>query len=117
MARAVFFGRQGRFPDRGYEAQLSRATALSLVLNAIVVWNTRYLAAAAAALRVRDNPLLIEDATWKHLSPILWEHVHLVGSYQFSEPQIEGELRPLRSIPLVGKMKAPFLKSRTFVAE
>jgi TnpA family transposase len=27
MARTVSFGRQGRFADRGYEAQLNRASA------------------------------------------------------------------------------------------
>jgi len=49
LARAIFFGRQGRFGDRSYEAQLNRASALSLVINAIIVWDTEYLAAAAAA--------------------------------------------------------------------
>ncbi len=42
LARDIAFGRQGRFHDRGYEAQLNRASALSLVINAIAVWNTRY---------------------------------------------------------------------------
>src|SRR4030081_2537933 len=46
LCRAVAFARGGRFPERDYEAELNRASALSLVLNAIVVWNTRYLAAA-----------------------------------------------------------------------
>jgi TnpA family transposase len=55
MARAIFFGRQARFPERGHEAQLNRASALSLVINAIVVWNTRYLAAAADRLAQRDG--------------------------------------------------------------
>ncbi len=39
LARDIAFGRQGRFHDRGYEAQLNRASALSLVINAIAVWN------------------------------------------------------------------------------
>jgi hypothetical protein len=33
-ARDISFGRQGRFGDRSYEAQLSQASALSLVINA-----------------------------------------------------------------------------------
>jgi len=37
LARDIAFGRQGRFHDRGYEAQLNRASALSLVINAIAV--------------------------------------------------------------------------------
>jgi TnpA family transposase len=35
MARSMFFGRQGRFGERGYEAQLNRASALSLAISPI----------------------------------------------------------------------------------
>ena len=30
------------------------------------------------------------------LSPLHWEHVHLVGTYSFDEQPIDGEPRPLR---------------------
>lgn len=56
MARSIFFGRQARIPERGHEAQLNRASALSLAINAIVVWNTRYLAAASDHLPRRGGP-------------------------------------------------------------
>ncbi|MBW3578155.1 MAG: transposase [Actinobacteria bacterium] len=95
MARAIFYGRQGRFGDRGSEAQLNRASALSLVINAIVVWNTRYLTAAATELERRAEP--VPQHAWQHISPLIWQHVHLVGTYSFDEPTIEGELRPLRN--------------------
>ena len=36
LARDIAFGRQGRFHDRGYEAQLNRASSLSLVINAML---------------------------------------------------------------------------------
>lgn len=93
MARTIFFGRQGRFSDRGYEEQLSRASALSIVINAIIVWNTRYLAAAAEELS--RNGLLIPDDAWPNVTPLLWKHILLVGKYSFEEPEILGELRPL----------------------
>jgi TnpA family transposase len=94
LARAIFFGRQARFPDRGYEAQLERASALSLAINAIVVWNTRYLAAAADHLARGGRP--VPDSVWSHLSPLHWEHVHLVGRYSFNELRLGDRLRPLR---------------------
>jgi TnpA family transposase len=97
MARDISFGRQGRYADRGYEAQLNRASALSLVINAIIVWNTRYLAAAADELARRGQP--IPASAWTHLTPLLWEHVHFVGSYLFEELAIVGELRPLDAAP------------------
>ncbi len=96
LARTICFGRQGRFGDRGYEAQLNRASALSLVINALIVWDTTYLAAAAAELARRGQP--VPDAAWAHLTPLLWEHVHLVGQYRFEEPVLQGKLRPLRAV-------------------
>jgi TnpA family transposase len=96
LARTICFGRQGRFGDRGYEAQLNRASALSLVINALIVWDTTYLAAAAAERARRGQP--VPDAAWAHLTPLLWEHVHLVGQYRFEESQLHGELRPLRAV-------------------
>ena len=93
MARAIAFARAGRFPDRDYEAQLDRASALSVVINAIVVWNTRYLAAAADLLAARGEA--VPEDVWPHVSPLHWEHVNLVGRYRFEEPAIVGDLRPL----------------------
>jgi TnpA family transposase len=85
LAYAIFFGKQGRFADRGDEARLNRALALSLVINAIIVWNTFHLEAAAETLKQRGQP--VPDNIWPHLSPILWEHLHLTGKYRFdSEP-------------------------------
>ncbi len=94
LARAIFFGRQGRFTDRGYEAQLNRASALSLVLNAIVVWNTRYFEQARAVVAKQGDPIV--ESVWKHLSAIQWEHIHLVGAYHFTDVKLAGEFRPLR---------------------
>ncbi len=85
LAYAIFFGKQGRFADRGDEARLNRALALSLVMNAVIVWNTFYLGAAAETLKQSGQP--VQDSIWPHLSPILWEHLHLTGEYSFdSEP-------------------------------
>lgn len=66
LARNLAFGRQGRFHDRGYEAQLNRASALSLVINAIAVWNTRYFERAEAKLTRQQIPL--PEEVWQHLS-------------------------------------------------
>jgi TnpA family transposase len=90
LARVLFFGQQGRFMQREYETQLNRATALSLLINAIVVWNTRYLGAVAEQV----GPLT--DDLWPHLSPVRWEHILIVGKYSFEDLQINGALRPLR---------------------
>jgi hypothetical protein len=94
LARDIAFGRQGRFHDRGYEAQLNRASALSLVINAIAVWNTRYFERAAVALARQGAP--VPEQMWHHLSPLQWAHIHLNGSYHFTDITLPGEFRPLR---------------------
>ena len=80
--------------DRSYEAQLNRASALSLVINAIVVWNTRHFDRAQAKLLEQGEQ--VDDAVWQHLSPLAWKHINLIGSYHFSDLQLEEEFRPLR---------------------
>ncbi len=94
LARDIAFGRQGRFHDRGYEAQLNRASALSLVINAIAVWNTRYFERAAVALARQGVP--VTEQIWQHLSPLQWAHIHLNGSYHFTNITLPEEFRPLR---------------------
>jgi len=94
LARIIFFGRQGRFGDRGYEAQLNRASALSLVINAIIVWYTEYLWDATQELAQRGQP--VPEEAWAHITPLHWEQIHLVGRYQFDERDTGPGLRPLR---------------------
>jgi hypothetical protein len=88
------FGRQGRFHDRGYEAQLNRASALSLVINAIAVWNTRYFERAQTALARQGAP--VPEQVWQHLSTLQWAHIHLNGSYHFTDITLNADFCPLR---------------------
>jgi TnpA family transposase len=94
LARDIAFGRQGRFHDRGYEAQLNRASALSVVINAIAVWNTRYFEQAQMALARQGVP--VPEQIWHHLSTLQWAHIHLNGSYHFTDITLKGDFRPLR---------------------
>jgi len=68
LARDIAFGRQGRFHGRGYEAQLNRASALSVVTHAIAVWNTRYFERGQAALARQGAPA--PEQVWQHLSAL-----------------------------------------------
>ncbi len=81
LARELFFGQQGIFRERAYEAQLNRATCLSVLMNAIIVWNTRYMMKALDHLRATGYP--VNDADLTYLSPVLWDHITFRGSYHF----------------------------------
>ncbi len=83
-----------RYSALDYEAQLNRASALSLVINAIGVWNTRYFEQAQTVLS-RQGMVLPEDL-WSHVSPFQWTHLHFNGTYHFPEVAPEEGFRPLR---------------------
>lgn len=86
----------GELRDRSYQDQQYRASGLNLVVAAIILWNTVYLAAAVEQLK-RDG-VIINDDHLQHLSPLGWEHINLTGDFQWNPRQIppNGQLRPLR---------------------
>jgi hypothetical protein len=96
LARTVFQGRRGQLRQAYREGQEDQLGALGLVLNAIVVWNTRYMGHALDDLRNAGMPINPEDV--ERLSPLLHHHIHLDGRYTFALPEAvaHGELRPLR---------------------
>jgi TnpA family transposase len=100
LARAVFIHRLGEIRDRTYENQQHRASGLNLLVTVIILWNTRYLESAVAALRQSED---IPDHLLVHLSPLGWEHINLTGDYVWAGPERVSEnivgLRPLRAMP------------------
>lgn len=98
LARAVFFNRLGEIRDRSFEQQRYRASGLTLVTAAIIVWNTVYLERATLALSAAGKP--VDDALRHYLSPLGWEHINLTGDYVWRQRQKidTGQFRSLRSI-------------------
>ena len=88
VARAVFFGKRGELRRRYKEGQEDQLGALGLVVNAIVLWNTRYMDAVLSKLQA--------DA--RRLSPLVHKHLNFLGRYHFSLPGDVrgGVLRELR---------------------
>ncbi|MCX4960144.1 transposase [Streptomyces virginiae] len=72
------------------EAQIG---ALGLVLNALVLFNTRYVDAAVA--RLRADGLDVRDRDVAPLSPFVRHHVNTLRRYSFRPPELPGGLRPL----------------------
>jgi len=77
------------------EGRHDQLGALGLVVNAIALFNTRYL--DRAVNHVRDRGESIDDHDLERLSPLVPEHIELHGRYSFSLPEavLSGELRPL----------------------
>jgi TnpA family transposase len=107
LARAVFLHRLGEIRDRTYENQRHRASGLNLLVTAIILWNTRYLSRAIAALREVEE---VPDHLLAHLSPLGWEHVNLTGDYVWTAADGASEtrdgFRPLRAVPDAARLAA-----------
>lgn len=61
LARAICHGDWGQIRQAYREGQEDQLAALGLVLNAVVLWNTRYLDAAVAQLRAEGHDIKDED--------------------------------------------------------
>jgi TnpA family transposase len=96
VARAVFHGKRGELRQHYREGQEDQLGALGLVLNMIVLWNTIYIEAALNQLRTEG--FFVTDGDVARLSPLLYEHINMLGRYSFSVPEAvaKGKLRPLR---------------------
>lgn len=97
LARVVFHGKRGELRQRYREGQEDQLGALGIVVNMIVLWNTIYIDAALDQLRREGFKVRDEDAA--RLSPLVHDHLNVLGRYSFSMPEAvaKGELRPLRN--------------------
>jgi TnpA family transposase len=95
LARVTFHGQKGELRQRYREGQEDQLSALGLVVNASILWNTYYMDAALNSLR-QEQSVSQEDLA--RLSPLGHAHINMLGRYQFSLPLavIEGKMRPLR---------------------
>ncbi len=66
---------------RHLDDRVNQALCLTVVLNAVVVWNTAYLGDALDRLRAAGFPAT--DEAVAHLTPARDEHLNPYGSYAF----------------------------------
>jgi hypothetical protein len=95
LARRLFHGKRGELRKRYREGQEDQLGALGLVVNAIVLWNTRYIQKALDQLRAGGQEINPENVA--RLSPLGFEHINMLGRYHFdlAESVAQGEMRPL----------------------
>lgn len=83
LARRLFFANQGAFRTADYEEIMNKVSALSLLSNAVLVWNTVRMSDILARLRGRGQDLVPEDLA--RLSPLAHAHVIPNGTYRFQQ--------------------------------
>jgi TnpA family transposase len=84
LAKALFFANQGSFRSGDYEDVMNKASCLSLLSNAVLVWNTVHIAHIIDQLRAAGHEVKDEDLA--RVSPLAHAHVIPNGSY-FQSPR------------------------------
>jgi TnpA family transposase len=83
LARHLFFANQGAFQTGDYEEIMNKATCLSLLSNAVLVWNTMHMTRIVEELRASGETM--DDEELSRVSPMAFSHVIPNGTY-FSQP-------------------------------
>ena len=94
LARRIYHGKKGEMVRAYYEGMEDQLSALGLVLNCVVLWNTVYCNRALDQLRDQGYPVLDTDA--ERLSAFIRDHIGIDGHYAFHLPDLGGTHRPLR---------------------
>ncbi|WP_441347256.1 Tn3 family transposase [Rhodococcus sp. OK302] len=93
LAREIYHGKKGEMTRTYYEGMEDQLSALGLVLNCTVLWNTFYTNCALEQLRAQGYPVLDADA--HRLSAFIRTHIGIDGHYAFHVPDLGGTHRPL----------------------
>ena len=72
LAKWLFFANQGAFRTGDYEEIMNKASCLSLLSNAVLIWNTVQIERLVAQLRATGHAVLDDDLA--RVSPLLHAH-------------------------------------------
>ncbi|MFX8242903.1 Tn3 family transposase, partial [Acinetobacter baumannii] len=79
LAKWLFFANQGGFRSGDYEEVMNKASCLSLLSNAVLIWNTIHIARTLDQVRAAGQEVKDEDLA--RVSPLAHAHVIPNGSY------------------------------------
>ena len=80
----------GEFRTGDYEEIMNKASCLSLLSNAVLVWNTLAITKIVNLLRAAGETIADEDLA--RISPLMYQHVIPNGTYHFARPKREDEV-------------------------
>jgi TnpA family transposase len=90
VRRCLFFANRGEFRSGDAEEIMNKASCLSLLSNAVLVWNTLRITEIVNQLRAAGHAIADQDLA--RVSPLMHGHVIRNGTYRFGD---EEESRPI----------------------
>ena len=96
LRSAISIANKGQLRRKQEDALTNQAGCLNLVTNAVILWNTVYMAAVTEQLKAEGYP--VQDSDLAHVWPTRHEHINFYGQYHFNieEAQQRQGLRSLR---------------------
>ena len=88
VGRCLFFANRGEFRSGDAEEIMNKASCLSLLSNAVLVWNTLRIAEIVNQLRAAGHAVADQDLA--RVSPLMHAHVIPNGTYRFSDGEEPG---------------------------
>ena len=85
VARRLFFANQGAFRKSDYAEIMNKVSALSLLSNAALAWNTVHIGQLAKGLEARGET--VSRDTLAPVSPLVHHHIIPSGTYRFRPKQ------------------------------
>jgi TnpA family transposase len=88
LARWLFFANYGAFDTKAYAEIMNKASSLSLLSNAIAVWNAVHMDRNVRRLRAAGREVRDEDLAL--ISPLARKHIIPHGTYRFARSNVGG---------------------------
>ena len=82
LRAAITVANKGVLRRKQEEALTHQAGCLNLVANAVIIWNTVYMAIAIEQLKKEGYP--VRDSDLPHILPTRHRHVNFLGQYHFN---------------------------------
>lgn len=94
VARTICHGKRGEIKKKYREGQEDQLSALGLVTNAVILWNTIYIERAGKYLEEFQS---VTEEDLARISPLQTKHINMLGQYTFSvsDSILNGEFRAL----------------------
>lgn len=86
LAKHLFFLNHGIFKTNDLDQIMNKATCLSLLSNAVLVWNTHHIARTVSVLRRQGHP--VDDLDLARISPLGFKNILVHGTYDFSDTSV-----------------------------
>ena len=83
LAKKLFFLNRGAFKTSDYEEIMNKASCLSLLSNAVLVWNTHHIQRIVDELRAEGHDIPSEYL--QQISALMFKHILIYGTYHFED--------------------------------